>query len=721
MILPRALFRIRRPTPRGRGRFPPEHPELIPAFSEPVILSFFNSMCPLGHFLPDRFVRGLIIILFLGGAIPACIGTPTTSEAEATTDIRKMRYEHPGLITDLGVGLWAWPLPMDWNQNGLMDLVVACTDTPSNGVYVFLNTGEFDPVTQLPLFTPGTNIGPAGKGTSPQISYVDGHPMVTTKGKYFPDFRNTGLANPVELGDPESIYSGEGRIRANQWKFLDFDADGDLDLAVGIGYWGDYGWDDAWDATGHWENGPLHGYVFVLKNSGTTEAPQYESPMQLHTTDGAPLDVYGMPSPSFEDFDGDGDLDILCGEFVDGFTYFENVGTSRDPQYGAGRKLMIGGKELTMNLCMITPVAVDFDGDGVLDLVVGDEDGRVALIEGTGELKEGVPQFLGPRYFRQHAEFLKFGALSAPVSVDWDSDGHEDLIVGDTAGHIGFIKNLGGDSPRWASPVYLAAGDQLLREQAGYNGSIQGPAEAKWGYTNPSVGDWDGDGLLDVVTNGIWGKILLYRNVGTEGSPRLSQAEPLTVEWPGKTPKPSWVWWEPEGKELVTQWRTTPKLIDWNEDGLLDLVMLDQEGYLTFFARRRNASGQLELLPPERVFWGVGVSEYNGKGAPQNNTSGLLRLNGNSAGGSGRRTFTFHDYNRDGVLDLLVNSDTNINVLVGLGQDEEGRWQFEDRGAVSSKRLAAHSTTPTIAQWGKQTVLIIGAEDGHFYTLFLKP
>jgi hypothetical protein len=640
--------------------------------------------------------------------------------APADERMSQLKYNNPGLLVDLGVGLWAWPLPMDFNDDGLMDLVVACTDKPSNGVYVFLNTGEIDPVTHLPVFSPGRRMGPAGR--SPQVSYVNGQPRVTTAGNYHPDFKQTGLEKAVPLGDPEKIHLAEGRIRANQWKFVDFDGNGVLDLAVGIDFWGDYGWDDAWTAQGTWKNGPLRGYVYLLRNRGTDQQPDYQAPEKLQTTDGKPVDVFGMPSPSFADFDRDGDLDLLCGEFLDGFTYFQNIGTSREPRYAPGRRLQSAGRRLTMDLCMIAPVAVDFNRDGHYDLVVGDEDGRVALIEGTGEIIDGLPQFLPPRYFRQHADSIKFGALSAPVSVDWDADGLEDLIVGNTAGYIGFIKNLGGTPQRWAAPVYLAAGDSVLRELAGPNGSIQGPAEAKWGYTNPNVADWDGDGLLDVITNGIWGKVLVYRNIGTATQPRLAPAQPIMVEWFGVTPKPSWVWWTPEQKTLVTQWRTTPKVIDWNKDGLPDLVMLDAEGYLCLFERRLDSGKKRVLLPPQRVFWGEGISAYDGSGRPRNQISGLLRLNERNAGASGRRTFTFHDWNGDGQLDLLVNSDTNVNVLQGLGRDAEGRWRFKDTGPVHRHLLAAHSTTPTLARWnGKAAVLVIGAEDGFFYHLTNEP
>ena len=41
---------------------------------------------------------------------------------------------------------------------------------------------------------------------------------------------------------------------------------------------------------------------------------------------------------------------------------------------------------------MIVPAALDWDKDGDVDLVVGQEDGRVALVENTGKVIDGMPQ-----------------------------------------------------------------------------------------------------------------------------------------------------------------------------------------------------------------------------------------------------------------------------------------------------------------------------------------
>ena len=59
-----------------------------------------------------------------------------------------------------------------------------------------------------------------------------------------------------------------------------------------------------------------------------------------------------------------------------------------------GKTLMHGGKKLTMDLEMIMPTAIDWDKDGDVDLICGDEDGRVAFVENTGKIDRrgaGVP------------------------------------------------------------------------------------------------------------------------------------------------------------------------------------------------------------------------------------------------------------------------------------------------------------------------------------------
>ena len=172
---------------------------------------------------------------------------------------------------------------------------------------------------------------------------------------------------------------------------------------------------------------------------------------------------------------------------------------------------------------MITPVAIDWDKDGDIDLIVGDEDGRVAFIENTGKFTtDHTPQFLPPRYFQQEADDLKCGALATPVGVDWDGDGDIDIISGNTAGYLGFFENLSGpgvEKPKWAAPVRLEAGGKVVRIMAGPNGSIQGPAEAKWGYTTLSVADWDGDGLPGLLVNSILGQVVWFGNIGTRTAP----------------------------------------------------------------------------------------------------------------------------------------------------------------------------------------------------------
>jgi len=624
--------------------------------------------------------------------------------------LQPLKYNNPGLTVDLGVGLWAWPVPWDADGDGDYDLLVSCPDKPSNGVWLFENATGSTAQHKRPVFKPARRLSATRHYVMP--SYVNSQLRVLTPGQEYPDFIRTGLQSPQPVPVDANFYKPEGtqpkgpKVRHNQWRYVDYDGDGALDLITGIEDWSFYGWDDAWNAKGEWQNGPLHGFVILHRNTGTTAAPRYEAPVKLEAA-GQPLDVFGCPSPNFEDFDGDGDLDLLCGEFLDGFTYFENIGSRTQPRYAAGIRLRDAqGQPLTMDLQMIVPVAFDWDKDGDRDLIVGDEDGRVAFVENTGQRhKDHTPIFARPVYFQQEADTLKCGALATPAGVDWDGDGDQDILSGNTAGYIEFFENLSGPratAPKWAAPRRLTVNGKAFRVMAGPNGSIQGPAEAKWGYTTFNVADWDADGLPDIVLNSILGRVQWLKNIGTRRAPRLAAPQPIEVEWEGAQPQLAWGWLRPQGKALLTQWRTTPALADWNRDGLLDLAMLDQAGYLAYFERVRQ-NGRLVLKAPRRAF-------VNESGQP-------IQLNAGLAGRSGRRKLSITDWDGDGKLDFLLNS-TNADFLQQVERKGDF-WVLRNAGTLAERNIEGHDVSPTTVDFDGDGVpdFLGGAEDGRLYFL----
>ena len=359
-----------------------------------------------------------------------------------------------------------------------------------------------------------------------------------------------------------------------------------------------------------------------------------------------------------------------------------------------------------MDLEMIVPVAFDWDKDGDKDLIVGDEDGRVAFVENvSAKSQSGPPQFKAPQYFQQKADTLKCGALATPVGFDWDGDGDTDLVSGNTAGYIEVFENLSGpkiEQPSWAAPVRLQVDDKAFRIMAGPNGSIQGPAEAKWGYTTLSIADWDHDGLPDIIFNSILSEVQWLKNIGSRKEPKFAAAQSVDVEWESEQPRLAWGWLLPKGQALLTQWRTTPVVHDFNEDGLQDLVMLDHEGYLAFFERERRDNAVV-LKSPQRAFVGE-------DGQP-------IRLNPGSAGRSGRRKLCVTDWDGDGRFDLLLNS-ANADFLKQVDR-KDGHWVMKNAGTLAQKNIEGHDVSPTTVDFDGNGIpdFVGGAEDGRFYYL----
>ena len=133
------------------------------------------------------------------------------SSAFAAEGLTPLKYNNPGLVVDLGVGLWAWPMTMDFDGDGDLDLVVNCPDKPYNGIYFFENASGDTAKNNMPVFKPAKRISKGAQNV--QVSYIDGKPVVLTPGNVHPDFLKTGIEQQEKLGPPVNVHMN--KVRGN--------------------------------------------------------------------------------------------------------------------------------------------------------------------------------------------------------------------------------------------------------------------------------------------------------------------------------------------------------------------------------------------------------------------------------------------------------------------------------------------------------------------------
>jgi hypothetical protein len=188
--------------------------------------------------------------------------------------------------------------------------------------------------------------------------------------------------------------------------------------------------------------------------------------------------------------DGDGIPDILSGSWPGQLYFFKGLGKGKF----AGKKTLTdkSGKAIKIGNAS-TVFAVDWNGDGKLDLLIGDVEGRVHLM-----VNEGTST--GYAFGKSH-ELTVDGAPirvahgdSHPIAVDWDGDKLLDLLVGCGDGSVLFYKNIGtATEPKLAKPHTLVAAS---RADAG-----KASAQAIYPGTRVKICavDWNGDGQLGLL------------------------------------------------------------------------------------------------------------------------------------------------------------------------------------------------------------------------------
>ncbi len=240
---------------------------------------------------------------------------------------------------------------------------------------------------------------------------------------------------------------------------VDLDGDGDLDLLVANKL-------DPEDLQ--------TSRIYLFENRGTPTQPTLALAGRL---DFAGLYHY---APAFGDLDGDGDLDVLLGSWKADVAFHRNVGSRTEPRF----ELVDSSIVRITRGSNTAPALGDLDGDGDLDLIIGEASGTLNFYRNVGTPREPAFELVSDEFLG-----LDVGRRSAPTLVDIDGDGDLDLVVGTESDGLLLLRNEGTRSePRF------------VRDE-----SYRPPVPP---LAVPTFGDLDGDGDLDLLVGGVGGGVV---------------------------------------------------------------------------------------------------------------------------------------------------------------------------------------------------------------------
>jgi len=185
-----------------------------------------------------------------------------------------------------------------------------------------------------------------------------------------------------------------------------------------------------------------------------------------------------MSAPTFFDYNGDGLIDLLIGtsgKSPNGISIdprmilYENTGTREFPSYQLVNNDYLNMSSYSTTSRHFAPAIGDIDGDGDLDMVIGDETGRLYLVTNASGQVDRF-SFTTPIY---DPWGIRVSAWAKPSMIDYNKDGLGDLVIGEqnfnsqegTLGSINYFENQGSvRNPMFDSDVTQAPNNPVLGE-----------------------------------------------------------------------------------------------------------------------------------------------------------------------------------------------------------------------------------------------------------------
>jgi hypothetical protein len=277
------------------------------------------------------------------------------------------------------------------------------------------------------------------------------------------------------------------------------------------------------------DNAPNKSFLWLYRNVGSLSEPAYE----LVTTDYLNLSQYNFLNicVTFGDINGDGSVDMILGEQTGRLYYFANTASpGQEMNLILMQALMTDSSGDIIDVGQnATPQLVDMDEDGLLDLVIGEKNGNVNYYRNTGTANQPSFTLITEAFGGAQADnYLSINGYSVP-HVFRDSSGTRYMLLGNEKGFMQLYSNLEGNFE-----------GQFTLLDSEYLGIKEGD------FAAPNVIDINHDGRPDLFLGQVGGGLAAYmapipgtvESVGeiTTGGLNLfpnPAKDRITLEWDG--------------------------------------------------------------------------------------------------------------------------------------------------------------------------------------------